>query len=87
MADRYYREQGAAVVGEVNGALRDAGLHANVHVEPGDAAATIVKVADRCDCIRIVMGSRGLGSIGNLVLGSVAYKVLQLAPIPVTLVR
>ena len=87
MADNYYREQGSAVVGDVNGALRDAGLSSNVHIEPGDAAATIVKVADRCDCTRIVMGSRGLGSIGNLVLGSVAYKVLQLAPIPVTLVK
>jgi nucleotide-binding universal stress UspA family protein len=87
MADRYYREQGAAVVNEANGALRDAGLHANVHIEPGDAAETIVRVARDRNCTRIVMGSRGLGSIGNLVLGSVAYKVLQLAPIPVTLVR
>jgi nucleotide-binding universal stress UspA family protein len=87
MADRYYREQGAAVVDEVNGALRDAGLHANVHIEPGDAAETIVRVARDRNCTRIVMGSRGLGSIGNLVLGSVAYKVLQLAPIPATLVR
>lgn len=87
MADNYYREQGAAVVGEVNGALRDAGLSCNVHIEPGDAAETIVKLAVRRDCTRIVMGSRGLGSIGNLVLGSVAYKVLQLAPIPVTLVK
>jgi len=87
MADSYYREQGAAVVNEMNGALRDAGLSCNVHIEPGDAAQTIVEVAQRRDCTRIVMGSRGLGSIGNLVLGSVAYKVLQLAPIPVTLVK
>jgi nucleotide-binding universal stress UspA family protein len=71
----------------MNGALRDAGLSCNVHIEPGDAAQTIVEVAQRRDCTRIVMGSRGLGSIGNLVLGSVAYKVLQLAPIPVTLVK
>ncbi len=46
-----------------------------------------MNVAERRNCTRIVMGTRGLGSIGNLVLGSVAYKVLQLAPIPVTLVR
>ena len=85
MADSYYREHGAAVVNEVNGALRDAGLICNVHIEPGDAAQTIVEVAQRRSCARIVMGSRGLGPIGNLVLGSVAYKVLQLAPIPVTL--
>jgi len=87
MGDSYYREQGEAVVGGINEALRDAGLYSNVHIEPGDAAATIVNVAERRNCTRIVMGTRGLGSIGNLVLGSVAYKVLQLAPIPVTLVR
>ena len=87
MADNYYREQGAAVLGDVNEALRDAGLYSTVHIEPGDPAETILKVAERRNCTRIVMGSRGLGSIANLVLGSVAYKVLQLAPIPVTLAR
>jgi nucleotide-binding universal stress UspA family protein len=87
MADNYYREQGAAVLGDVNEALRDAGLYSTVHIESGDPAETILKVAERRNCTRIVMGSRGLGSIANLVLGSVAYKVLQLAPIPVTLAR
>jgi nucleotide-binding universal stress UspA family protein len=87
MADRYYRTQGAAVVDEVSGALQDTGLCPNVHIEPGDAAQTIVRVARGRNCTRIVMGSRGLGWIGNLVVGSVAYKVLQLAPIPVSLMR
>jgi nucleotide-binding universal stress UspA family protein len=34
-----------------------------------------------------VMGTRGLGRVANLVLGSVAHKVVQLAEVPVTLVR
>jgi nucleotide-binding universal stress UspA family protein len=35
----------------------------------------------------IVMGTRGLGAMAGLVLGSVAMKVVQLARIPVTLVK
>jgi nucleotide-binding universal stress UspA family protein len=35
----------------------------------------------------IVISTRGLGAVAGLVLGSVAMKVLQLAEIPVTLVK
>jgi len=33
------------------------------------------------------MGTRGLGPIGSLLLGSVATKVIHLAKTPVTLVK
>ena len=33
------------------------------------------------------MGTRGMGTIANLALGSVATKVIHLANIPVTLVK
>jgi nucleotide-binding universal stress UspA family protein len=36
---------------------------------------------------QVVIGSRGLGAIGRLVLGSVATKVAHLARVPVTLVK
>jgi len=32
-------------------------------------------------------GTRGLGSVSNLVLGSVATKVIHLSPVPVLLVK
>ncbi|MFN5167526.1 MAG: universal stress protein [Pseudomonadota bacterium] len=35
----------------------------------------------------IVMGSRGMGALGNLAFGSVATKVVHLADVPVTLVK
>ena len=34
----------------------------------------------------IVMGTRGLGRVGNLLMGSVATRVVHLAEVPVTLV-
>jgi nucleotide-binding universal stress UspA family protein len=33
------------------------------------------------------MGTRGLGSLGGLILGSVAFKTLHVAQVPITLVR
>jgi nucleotide-binding universal stress UspA family protein len=33
------------------------------------------------------MGTRGLGSLGNLLLGAVAARVVKLCQIPVTLVK
>lgn len=35
----------------------------------------------------IIMGTRGMGGVGNLLMGSVAMKVVQLAKVPVTLVK
>ena len=59
----------------------------DTHIVPGHPAETIVDVAKKHDCTRVVMGTRGLGTIDGLVLGSVAYKVLHLSPVPVTLVK
>jgi len=58
-----------------------------VHILHGEIAETIVRAARRLKCDSIVMGTRGMGAIGNLVLGSVANKVIHLATIPVTLVK
>jgi nucleotide-binding universal stress UspA family protein len=57
------------------------------HVIYGDVAPTIVRTARRLGCQSIVMGTRGLGPIGDLLLGSVATKVVHLTRIPVTLVK
>lgn len=53
----------------------------------GDAARTIVRYASERGCDSIVMSTRGMSAIGNLVLGSVAAKVVRHAGVPVTLVR
>ena len=52
-----------------------------------DAATTIARRADSLQCEGIVMGTRGMGAIANLLLGSVAAKVVHLANVPVTLVK
>jgi len=53
----------------------------------GLAAEAILREAQRSRAEEIVMGTRGLGKLGGLLLGSVAMKVVQLADVPVTLVK
>ena len=59
-----------------------------LHVVMGDCAATaIVRLAGELGCHGIAIGSRGLGSAANLLIGSVDYKVIHLSPISVLVVR
>ena len=50
-------------------------------------AETVDRVAREVGAHQIVMGTRGLGNLGNLFLGSVATKVVRLTRVPVTLVK
>jgi len=53
----------------------------------GQYGETIANYAKEKQCDRIVMGTRGLGAVGGLLLGSVARKVIHLADVPITLVK
>lgn len=56
-------------------------------VDGSQSAQHIAEFASENACDEIIMGTRGMGAVGNLVLGSVATKVVHLATVPVTLVR
>jgi len=53
----------------------------------GHAAESIAQLAEEGKFDLVVMGSRGHGDLANLVLGSVATKVLALCSVPVLLIR
>jgi nucleotide-binding universal stress UspA family protein len=68
-------------------ALLDAkGLAWRLHVAMGEPAENILEQAGRLRVTGIVMGSRGLSAVENLLFGSVAYKVVHLAALPVVVV-
>lgn len=67
--------------------LDDAGIAYRADWRSGDIAPSIAAYADEIGCEAIVMGTRGLGPVGNLVMGSVANKVVHLVNVPVTLVK
>lgn len=53
----------------------------------GDAASNILEVAEKDQYDLIVIGSRGLNVIGEIVLSSVSRKVMQHARCPVMIVK
>ena len=71
----------------VRHALEQAGIAHHVHVRLGDTARSIVALASELGCDSIVMGTRGLGGIAGLALGSVTRKVLLLTTVPVICVQ
>lgn len=53
----------------------------------GDVAHSIAQYAMDMGCDKIIIGTRGMGSLANLLMGSVATKVIHLTNVPVTLVK
>lgn len=53
----------------------------------GMAAPEIVRIAAESGADQLVLGTRGMGAMGSLLLGSVAHRVVHLATIPVLLVK
>jgi nucleotide-binding universal stress UspA family protein len=53
----------------------------------GNSAEAIIEVAKTRESDLIVMGSRGLGRLSGLVLGSTSQKVVSHAPCPVLIVK
>ena len=77
--------EGAAerILDDADQILRRTGVTAAAKIaEIGDPTARILETARSHDADQIVIGRRGLGPIGRLLLGSVSAKVLQLSGIP-----
>lgn len=58
-----------------------------VEMIQGYPAKTIVEYAEAHHCDLIILGSRGLSGLKELVLGSVSHNVVQHASIPVLIIK
>jgi nucleotide-binding universal stress UspA family protein len=67
--------------------VQDAGLEGTILVESGMPFQRIVDVARDQHVDLIVMGTQGRTGLAHLLLGSVAEKVVRLAPCPVLVTR
>jgi nucleotide-binding universal stress UspA family protein len=81
------KEWSEAAFGPVRDILKAAGVSCIEHIEQGEAADTIARVASELGCDQIIMGSHGRTALGGFLLGSVVAKVLHIADQPVTLVK
>lgn len=75
------------VMQEAQSKLADGGSQVITEVLEGPAAEAILRVAEIRGCDLIVMGSRGLGELRAVLLGSVSNKVLHQSTIPVLIVK
>jgi len=84
---QYHQEEGMAALKTATQKLDAAQLKYHYHIGVGSEAEVICQYVNEKSCDQIFMGTRGLGSVSNLVLGSVATKVIHLSPVPVLLVK
>jgi nucleotide-binding universal stress UspA family protein len=67
--------------------LDKAGIAYTPQVLLGPVAESLAQYATDKGFDKIVMGTRGLGAIGSVLMGSVATQLLHLTELPVTLVK
>ena len=77
----------AKALKEAIGKAEAAGIGFKSIVRTGQTAEAIAQAAHDEGVGHIVMGTRGLGSIQGLLLGSVAMKLIHLAEVPLTLIK
>ena len=84
--NQYYQDEAKQHLAEPKRILNEANLAFETHVVVGDPPVEICNFAVAHQCDWIFIGSRGMGAIGNLVLGSTATKIVHLAKVPVVIV-
>jgi nucleotide-binding universal stress UspA family protein len=83
----YYEDDARIVQEPIQAFLREQGIDATFVLKTGHPADEIASHAQAGKFDLLVMGSHGVGALKNLVLGSVATKVLARCNVPVLLVR
>ena len=83
----YYDEGAEKVFRPIRAFFGKQGLNARFVSKVGPAAEAIADAAKKGDYDLLVLGSHGFGTLSNLVLGSVATKVLANCRTPALLIR
>jgi nucleotide-binding universal stress UspA family protein len=83
----YYEADAEDVFRPIRGFFAQQGLEATFVHTIGHVADSIAGLADEGKFDLVVMGSHGHGELMNMVLGSVATRVLAKCSVPVLLIR
>lgn len=85
--ERYYSEEGDIALEPASKILSSHGVAFAPVKLVGEVGTEIAKYAKAQNCSMVVMGTHGHGSMGNLVMGSVATRVVAECSVPVLLVK
>jgi len=83
----YYEAEAEKVFKPIRSFFAKQGITATYLAKVGSAGDTIAATADKGRFDLLMMGSHGHGSLTNLVMGSVATKVLANCSTPALLIR
>ncbi|WP_144641324.1 universal stress protein [Bordetella genomosp. 13] len=83
----YYEDEAREPLARAESELAGASVSHTKAVRAGHTGEAIAEYAKEEHCDYIVMGTRGLGEVAGMLMGSVARKVVHLASMPVMLVK
>jgi nucleotide-binding universal stress UspA family protein len=83
----FHREEGMKALAGAIAQCEQAGVACIEHIGVGAPGPIVAAFVEELGCDQIVMGTRGLGAAGGLIMGSVANDVVRHAKVPVTLVK
>jgi nucleotide-binding universal stress UspA family protein len=83
----FHRAESERALQPAEAVLVKAGVPFTSHAEVGHLGETIAQRADDLACDLIVMGAHGRGALAELLVGSIATRVIHLAHVPVLLVK
>jgi nucleotide-binding universal stress UspA family protein len=79
---------GGLVTAAARKAMSEKGVeNISVQMVGGHAAGAIIDAAERTGADMIIMGSRGLGNLKGMLVGSVSHKVNNLSPVTCVTVK
>ncbi len=67
--------------------LESAGISYQARWRAGSPGNEIALQVHESGCTAVVMGTRGLGPVTSIMIGSVATKVMHLVEVPITLIK
>ncbi|MGE4111987.1 MAG: universal stress protein [Burkholderiales bacterium] len=82
----YHRQEAERALAPARDLLNRVGVLHTDHVEFGDRAETILKVAQRLGVSQIVMGTARKNSLTRVIEDSVTSRVLEIVEVPVEIV-
>ena len=86
-ARQYHHDEGMKAMAGASKLLDDAKLKYTPHIGVGEVGEIVAHFVRDLKCEQVVMGTRGMSSVANMVLGSAATKVLHMVDVPVLLVK
>jgi nucleotide-binding universal stress UspA family protein len=88
--EKFYSKRkagGQALLDEALQELSNTTLDVREELQEGPEAESILNIAKNCQADLIVMGTRGLGTLKGLLVGSVSRKVIHHSSCPVMVVH